>query len=649
MKAESGAGRLRSVVFALAIKEFRESSAALIAGSFIFVGLPVLWTLLYCWRDPFNEIVAGFSVYTFTLCAWLFAPVLAAQAVCRDWGRPVGDFLLSRPVSARLAMLVKGVVTFAIIVGIVAAVVLMEALLRSFADTATLSAPLSDAAIAAVCVAFWIAFGAAAITRDTFRSVLLAVLLLVLITLAPLLSARFSWLSGEAGIRTATDGRMWALAPLAWAMVIGISALGLLAALFGAGSPRAMKITTRSIAWAVALAMVGLFPLAMGEIGNDVSQVTTHWTDSAPASRPGAIAIGKRRTLVTEDGGWLLMFELTGQGYWRRRPAFWGQVGWNPASGSGAVSDRFPVIDEQDRLFALWTTLPLVTHEGRTRLDRDKPMRTSLQRAALRNEAHGPIIDLSIPEGIPPLALKGVHGVAIRGGHLYVLYSHALTRKKWQTSAVRTVVLADYKLAEDAAPIFERSVVFVGMWQTAKEQFPYRFSRGADDRLYVVADGPSYGGLLTRPFDVSSVWDDSTEFGHYPGPRSVSPYSEFVIGKGVAAASSRSGLNIFETNPRAVSKPGVGLPATTLLGNAKASPWAQLFRSENPMLLYAGPGRLWEVHRDRGRAICYDVSDPRRPRRIAHVSTYRIYGAVSGPDFLVLNHGVGFSIVRHPK
>lgn len=642
MNAARGAGRLRHVVYALAIKELRESSAALIAGSFIFIGLPVLWTALYWLVDPASEIVAGLATQTFTLCAWLFAPVLAAQAVCRDWGRPVGEFLLARPVSARLAMLVKGVVTFAIILSLVAAVVLLEALIRSFDNPAAISVRLSDAAIAASCVTFWIAFGAAAVTRDTFRSVLLAVFMLVLVTLAPLLSARFSWLAAETGMWPTTDGRMWVIAPFARAVVMGISALGLLAALYGAGSPRAMKITTRAIAWAIALAMLLLFPMAMSEIGNDVSQVTTRWLPSRHGVMNWKTAAGKSRIAILRDEGEVLLFEFTEQGEVIDAPAREDDKGRLWLLHFGPNDGALLVFDESENLHVI-TSMRYQSAPA----DQRATFR-SINWDTHRTEGSA---KLALPDSVSSADFVWVADAAIEDRQLIVLYGSPVNGESTNRTEPTRVMLAVYDLDGENGPSLT-SVSEIG-YAPAWPQYSFdrRLSRGADGRMYVVGKD---GGLPISAAPPEAGYD---RFGYVEEPF-FRTYGQFVIRRSLTAASTRSGLRVLQgpgtrkDRGAYYDENGRGnrhVRLASLAGYAKASPWSWLFRSDRPLLTYAGPDRVWEVHRDRGRAICYDVSNPRRPRRIAHVTSYRIVDAVSGPEFLVLDHGLGFSIVRHPK
>ena len=78
---------VRRVRKALAAKERSELRPAFWAGLTIFVGLPLLWSVLLILLDSKHRALPGIATLLGVCGGWIFAAIVAAQTVCRDFGR----------------------------------------------------------------------------------------------------------------------------------------------------------------------------------------------------------------------------------------------------------------------------------------------------------------------------------------------------------------------------------------------------------------------------------------------------------------------------------------------------------------------------------------------------------------------------------
>lgn len=179
-----------SVYVALARKEWRESLPALVAGGAIYVALPLLLSSIYRIFDPHHEPLPGVAMTLWILTGWLFAAVLGAQIVCRDFGRAQGVFLLAQPVRPAAVVWVKGLVGLKLILLLAITSLLFESAVSNDLMPTMILTPMFGAAIAASVVTYGIAFLIATVIRRALPAVMLGVLSLVLIAVLPLLSSR---------------------------------------------------------------------------------------------------------------------------------------------------------------------------------------------------------------------------------------------------------------------------------------------------------------------------------------------------------------------------------------------------------------------------------------------------------------------------
>ncbi len=717
MKPDADIPQLRRQVRrALRYKELRESRPAIIAGVVVFLGLPLLWNLLYVPLDAKHEPFAGFASGLLLLVGWLFAAVVAAQSVCRDLAQPPGRFLLARPVGLEDVLRAKARVGFTFLVALTLVAALVDEILFGLAPGPGQPEWWVWLAIATVgtLTAYWIAFAAAAITRQTLSAVMLTGLVLALIVAVPLISeypvylfarlyggfepaleayasAVLRWLNIPetwypvdiavsylrldlitaaavvlvvAVLRTVLSllvsrrrrrrrlsilslaGMMilfllvrytfWSadLVPLVIFVVIWAAArIGFFVGRIAARSERALKLGTKSVAWTIGLAMVLLFTTAMGEVGRNWPVDDTWWLPPEPRGFFEKIAVGAER-VATVSAGRLALFDV-GEGFQLSEP----RVVQLPAAAW-----TVPVFDEHDELYLIAPIRysdfdPGIHYILLSRVD-IRLLRVDWQRAEL-----GPAIPLPLPETVPADASR-VLDAAIESNRLCILFLvyHEAEDVEDSGSTTRTerTVLAVYRLEPPDNPVLERTFDLPG-WGVTWWYFyrAARFARGANGRFYA---SDASGSALDPLHPDGGLHDFDRGREPKPGPKVL--YGELIVGSGLAAWSSRFAFSIGRGEHVTWGAEGYTVPKIEVVGTVSASPFAALFRSDYPLLLAAGKGYVWEIHDD--SVVAYDVRDPERPRKIAHVFAPRVRNAISEPRFLLLDHGVGFSIVRHP-
>src|SRR5262245_9209831 len=124
----------RRVRKALAAKARRELRPALWAGLTIFVGLPILWSVILILLDPRRHSLPGIATLLALCGGWLFSSIVAAQTVCRDFGRAPGVFLTGLPVSRRQIIESKIRASFGLVLLLILSVAAVELVLLTFAD-----------------------------------------------------------------------------------------------------------------------------------------------------------------------------------------------------------------------------------------------------------------------------------------------------------------------------------------------------------------------------------------------------------------------------------------------------------------------------------------------------------------------------------
>jgi ABC-type transport system involved in multi-copper enzyme maturation permease subunit len=341
-------------------KEVRESRRALVAGLVIFWLMPAMWTLVYSFIEA-RSIMGGAMAWILLVAAgWLYAVVVGAQTICRDWGRPEEQFLLSRPISARQAVQAKlwaGLLTVLLVVVAVSGWVLLvmthgreytEGII-SLTDLAGMFAEWWLPVVLAMVISFLLAFTAGVLTRQMLGSVLLAIVVLLLWVVGPMLSTRLvflhpAWMSESRRYEEVRPlgSFLWKTLLDPFWLVALIVVVGLVAvALAFAGSQSRISLGPKRLAWGIALVVLGLFAGAMGEVGNSLRV-----RDQAMLELPR----GQVESLVQADGRFMV-------------------VGSN--SGDVAFKKSLPVVafrvDEEGRIRDLrraWVPLPESTWSG---------------------------------------------------------------------------------------------------------------------------------------------------------------------------------------------------------------------------------------------------------------------------------------------
>jgi len=277
----------------LLAKELRESRGALIAGLVIFWLMPALWEGIYILVDPHHELLAGFAWILVGGAGWLYAVVIGANTVCRDWGRGEERFLAAQPVDPRAvvwAKLIAGVVTAALPILLALGwdyLVLLTACSRNQSDL-LLGLLVSFMGMGIGCAG---AFACSVVTRQTLASILLAVLTLIVWLVAPLLSGRLAWLhpSWDAifirGQRP--DFTFLAIIPLVFVGCVGV-------ALATSRREITIRLGNKQLAWTVALVVVALSLMALREVGNSLHICDQEKLWSPVARMPERAAIGIR-------------------------------------------------------------------------------------------------------------------------------------------------------------------------------------------------------------------------------------------------------------------------------------------------------------------------------------------------------------------
>jgi len=288
-------GVRRSWLFGhLVRKELRESAGAIIAGLSIYWIMPALLELSYIACDPHHELLPGFGWGLILATGWLYAVVVGAQTVCRDWGRPEEHFLLGRPVTPRTVVWAKLLAGVAVVAGVALVCCLWDWLLP-----AVFSGPQARMADAdgryswvwlvlgcVLAVSFVTAFATAVMTRQMLPSILVPSLLLLLWSTAPLISRHLTflgpaqiydpslWSGGHAS--TLSDAEVPTNVPFVLLACVWTAAAAV-TALLTCTRERLIRLGHKPLAWATAVAVIVLFSLAMNEVGNSLT-VRDHCT-----------------------------------------------------------------------------------------------------------------------------------------------------------------------------------------------------------------------------------------------------------------------------------------------------------------------------------------------------------------------------------
>ncbi|UCD29018.1 MAG: hypothetical protein JSV03_00605, partial [Planctomycetota bacterium] len=286
--------RQRSMFWNLLRKEWRESRGPLIVGLWTFWLMPAFLFFVYTGIAWDHELLPGIAWFTVAAAGWFYAIIIGAYTVCRDWGKPEEHFLFGRPVSHHAVIMAKFCAGVAV-VGIVVSVAGLWDLGIAAYDQGWKELPDADDldsiwfAITAICflsiiaVGFCLAFAAAVITRQMLPSVLVAILVLLIWLAAPLLSNQLSFLypaviTGSFFPDSSLPGdfiaAIWKSLGTGFLIMVTLSIiLPVVIALLVAPreSITRIGIGQKTLAWTIALVVLGLFGAAMNEVGNSLT------------------------------------------------------------------------------------------------------------------------------------------------------------------------------------------------------------------------------------------------------------------------------------------------------------------------------------------------------------------------------------------
>jgi ABC-type transport system involved in multi-copper enzyme maturation permease subunit len=720
--------RAKNARRALLRKELAENRHAAIIGAVIYFGLPFLWTGIYAYVTPHHEVIPGFASGVLLFSGWLFAAVVAAQTVTRDFGRRTGTFLLARPVRPDEILDAKVAASFGLVLALVLGVGALDASLDLdkflghesygrmwlFAGTLTL-------------LGFWLSFVAASLTRQTLTAIMATALGGVLLLVLPLVSNHTALLFNRFAPDKSTilpelvhTSLRSELAPvivalsffLLWLVTIALDLLSrwrftlpgytrsgflilLVLALLVVGFPwnaalvalyllllmlraiataatRArfvLRIGPRAMGITIAVTLVALFLLGMREVGAN-ARVSAVWWDSAlgqDAARQyisqlrnhaylPVIACGSGRVAVAH-GAYLRLYDITESSVWETAPPQ-RHLAWPmPAVDIRATWNVVPFFDPKNTLCAVLsrTLHPGPQVEAEATSQQAEP---PTSQAAPREVTHYYEIDwttwettrtLELPAPArllePDILLHVMYDAAIDDGQLLTLWWYQYRPSDEQVGATGTrpydeILGARYRLLPDRAELVDTQKLGSGRPTDAF----YHLNRGPDGQVRF----PLYPYSLRKDVDGFSYAVIPELEPLPPGLESFRHESWVVLfglrsGEHTGLVSEADGLKSYQYYKLSMKRRDV--PISIRMGETTVSPWAQLFRNPR-QLLSPGRGLVWEIHQN--HAVCYDVSDPRHPRKLVHVHSFPIQNATVGPDFLLLDHGVGFSIVNHP-
>lgn len=704
--------RERSARRALLCKELSESRPAMVAGAVIFLGLPVFWMGLYAAIDRHHEVFPGMASTLLALAGWLFSAVVAAQSIGRDFGRRQGDFLLARPVSVAQVLRAKIAVGLGLVLALLAVVGLLEWVLAAGARDLRLRNAddwhVWPYAAAACVVAYWVALVGAAITRQMLSGVMLAGLALALLLTTPFTSSVPARAAEWLWRQTRSDRPLFVLTdvvpllcgllvlmcvlhpilsrllaprgrqPSPWKAILGggLAFAALLAVRIGGAkwailvgglalaavvahrlaavacrAERAWRLSTKSIAWMVGLTMMLVCTLAMSEVGSNANISDTHWV---PAPLPAACshwAIGRARIAEAVWGHFVNLYDIGAQGEIQCHPRSVDTYDWM-ATGAPVPQTALPLFDAKDELYVVVSAVPRPRSADDGRAARECPLPFVIS-VNWNADTVGPRHELERPALIPPQAWWiEVYSATIQPPYLFVLYYYSVPRTGAQPgtpTADHLLAVACYGWEDGPTELIDARKLGGGVPpfrdRGNHSWHGYELRRGVDGRLQTL------GAPLPFPHDLEPwrssglgrVYDFSTES---ELSKILSSRAVLRIDADTLAVSDQTRLairQVYETFQTRNKRP---IHRTRPVGQVRASPWALLFRCDWPILVPGRAGQVWEIH-DAG-AICYDVSDPQRPRKLAHVSSHPIVDALAGPEYLLLVHQAGISIVRHP-
>jgi hypothetical protein len=609
-------------------KECLDSREAAIAGAAIFWLVPAVLGLVELALAGRHDTFP-FAWLVLIGAGWLYAIIVGAHTVCRDWGKAEEHFLLAQPVSPRTvvyAKLLNGAALVAVVLGIAVGWDTVLGPQDKFGPFGPWMLTILSAACV-MAVGYAVAFAVAMMTRQMLASIVVATLVLLVWAIAPLLSSRLTRFAAPA-LLPDVQRPSTIVAFVLFCFLIFLASVVI--SVHCSTRERVFQLGHKQLAWTGGLVMLALFGIAMSEVGNSL-QIR----DQVTVTDPGLVR-GLTWTIQRGDRFITAYYEYRPES----RPviAEWFMATFR-VSNSAHIQDL--------RRTPLASMLPPVTFGGQ------KVGHSGDQLDGLAFDKNGHIV----------VSGERQHIVSVRQDR--ELETVWRTTLAWPDGG-ELVVLSHAELALPPGERFHNAESWYGSWHEGGDsasRYAYLVSLVAsnagnvvsyrDDKLYVFdwSDGlhPDPRYIIPLPRDdlhVSvangkvHVW---TESGHFPdqhfswvdfdadrpetlldkqnwsfkGPQVTHEYQwiqEFErLGKesirvdqhgDVAYLSDQFGLRVARQ-----THPG----RWEIIGEYRISPLSMLFR------WYTWPQALGDslvIERDMRGIIAYDVSDPTHPRRI---------------------------------
>ena len=641
----------------LSRKEYRDAREALIGGIAIFWVLPtILESLLLAISRDHESFPFVWALLV--AVGWLYAVVIGAHTVCRDWGKAEEHFLLAMPVSARQVIWAKlktGVAVLLLVLFVGAA--WDFSMLHWGAFERGWDAPTTVTTIRWALLWTWvfvvgyvIGFTAAVVTRQMLASTLVGCLALIVWLVAPLISSRLqflhpNWWSTLESASSSTD-RSWL--GFGWPFVV-LTVLGLVTcvgtALICCTRERVIRLGHKQLAWTVALVVLTLLGLALGEVGNslvvrdqkEIFHDENFWYPRVLVANQGDQFYAVSATSISTVS---VIRHRHPSTTWRLQVASFrlDEHGQIKDLQQANLSDK---LNESGRIigFAMDENgeLVLTLSHNTNRKDPDDNWNADLLRLRLSWPSHGPLQVTSRTTGEPPPDRFPIASVNVY--------------KDWESTVSRYAYLQEWVAKEHKLYVFDWSDGPNPQPRYEIQLPPDTSARIYRGKLQIVLSNVSSNGLgfwtPGKPLDPDhpELLLDKRNWARDPDalpPRELfldDPNERCANNRGdLWCVSNMSGLRILR-HPRPHE--------WDLVGEYRASPLALWFRrygDHEPRFL----DESLVLENGLSEIALYNISDPTRPRRVGFFQTY-VAEVYPTPHFLLVVEGNLLTVLDRPK
>jgi hypothetical protein len=251
-------------------KECLDSREAAIAGLAIFWLVPAVLGLIELALDGRHSAIP-FAWLLVIGAGWLYAIIVGAHTVCRDWGKAEEHFLLAQPVSPRTVVSAKLITAAALVAGVLGIAVAWDMMLVQWTAFAALDnpewMPIIFSAACVMATGFAVAFAVAVMTRQMLASTVVATLVLLVWAIAPLLSSRLAHFWVPALLLDVQHPTTVVPFVLVSFLIVAVS---IVASIQYSTHERVFQLGHKQLAWTAGLVMLALFGLATTEVGGSL-------------------------------------------------------------------------------------------------------------------------------------------------------------------------------------------------------------------------------------------------------------------------------------------------------------------------------------------------------------------------------------------